>query len=135
MFIVNKLNFLYFTCFVYTFLNYKYNALLKRDDVCLIPLSTLVTLSLFDEGKEIRIVCVKWPRNPMLNVVTTLWQRRKPTSKLSFSTVSQRWCASWDGTLGMLNKFLLPEKKQIYTVECTDTSFLQKKNTLYKSFS
>ena len=58
MFIVNKLNFRYFTWFVYTFVNYKYNVLLKRD-VCLIPLSTLATLSRFDEGKEIRIVCSK----------------------------------------------------------------------------
>ena len=57
--IVNKLNLIYFTWFVYTFVNYKYNVLLKRDDVCLIPLSTLVTLSRFDEGKEIRIVCSK----------------------------------------------------------------------------
>ena len=57
--IVNKLNLIYFTWFVYTFVSYKYNVLLKRDDVCLIPLSTLVTLSRFDEGKEIRIVCSK----------------------------------------------------------------------------
>ena len=34
----------------------KYKVLLKRDDVCLMPLSTFVTLSRFDEGKEIRIV-------------------------------------------------------------------------------
>ena len=59
VFIVNKLNFIYFTWFVYTFVNYKYNVLLKRDDVCLMPLSTFVTLSRFDEGKEIRIVCSK----------------------------------------------------------------------------
>ena len=58
MFIVNKLIFIYFTWFVYTFVSYKY-VLLKRDDVYLIPLSTLVTLSRFDEGKEIRIVCSK----------------------------------------------------------------------------
>ena len=45
-----------FTWFVYTFVNYKYNVLLKRNDVCLMPLSTFVTLSRFDEGKEIRIV-------------------------------------------------------------------------------
>ena len=51
---VNKLNFVNFT-----FVNYKYSVLLKRDDVCLMPLSTLVTLSRFDEGKEIRIVCSK----------------------------------------------------------------------------
>ena len=54
---VNKSNFTNFTWFVYTFVNYKYNVLLKRDDVCLIPLSTLVTLSRFDEGKEIGIAC------------------------------------------------------------------------------
>ena len=55
--ILNILNFIYFTWFVYTFVNYKGNVILKRDDVCLIPLSTLVTLSRFDEGKEIRIAC------------------------------------------------------------------------------
>ena len=49
--------------------NYKYNVLFKKDDVCLMPLSTLVTFSRFDEGKEIRIVC------NMLNVVATLQQR------------------------------------------------------------
>ena len=75
MYIVNKLNFIYFTWFVYTFVNYKYNVLLNRDDVYLMPLTTLVTLSRFDEGKEIRIAVVKWPRNPMLNVVATLQQR------------------------------------------------------------
>ena len=65
----------YFTSFVYTFVNYTYNVLLKRDDVCLMPLSTLVTLLRFVEGKEIRIVCIKWSRNPMLNVVAALQQR------------------------------------------------------------
>ena len=50
---------MYFPWFVYTLVNYKYNVLLKKDDVCLIPLSTLVTLSRFDERKEIRIVCSK----------------------------------------------------------------------------
>ena len=59
VFIVDKLNFIYFTWFVYTFVNYKYNILLKRDDVCLIPPSSLVTLSRFDEGKKIGIVCCK----------------------------------------------------------------------------
>ena len=44
--IVNKLNLKYFTWFVYIFVNYKYSVLLKRDDVCLMPLSTFVTLSL-----------------------------------------------------------------------------------------
>ena len=58
VFIVNKLIFIYFIWFVYTVVSYKY-VLLKRDDVCLIPLSTWVTLSRFDEGKEIRIVCSK----------------------------------------------------------------------------
>ena len=56
VFIANKLNFIYFTWFVYTFVNYKYNVLLKRDDACLMSLNTFVTLSRFDEGKEIRIV-------------------------------------------------------------------------------
>ena len=56
LFIVNKLVLIYFSWFAFTFLNYKYNVLLKRDDVCLIPLRTFVTLSNFDEGKEIRIV-------------------------------------------------------------------------------
>ena len=51
--IVNKLN---LTCFVYAFANYKYNVLLKRDDECLMPLSTLVTVSCFDEWKEVRRV-------------------------------------------------------------------------------
>ena len=51
-----KLNSICFSWFVYTFLNYKYNVLLKRDDVCLMLLSTFVTLSHFDEGEEIRIV-------------------------------------------------------------------------------
>ena len=59
VFIVNKLSFIYFTWFVSTFVNYKYNVILKRDAVCLIPLSTLVTLSYFDEGKEMKIVCGK----------------------------------------------------------------------------
>ena len=59
VYIANKLNFIYFTWFVYTSVNYKYNVLLKRDDVCLMPLSTFVTLSSFDEGKEIRILCIK----------------------------------------------------------------------------
>ena len=56
LFIVNKLVLIYFTWFAFTFLNYKYNVLLQRDDVCLIPLRTFVTLSYFDEGKETRIV-------------------------------------------------------------------------------
>ena len=57
VFNLNKLNFIYFTWFVYTFVNCKYNVLLKRNDVSLIPLSTLVTLARFDEEKEIRVVC------------------------------------------------------------------------------
>ena len=59
VFNLNKLNFIYFAWFVYTFVNCKYNVLLKRDDVCLIPLNTLLTLSRFDERKEIRIACIK----------------------------------------------------------------------------
>ena len=56
VYIVNKLNLIYFTWFAYTFVNYKFNVLLKTDDVCLMSLSAFVTLSSFDEGKEIRIV-------------------------------------------------------------------------------
>ena len=59
MLIVNKLNVIYFTWFVYAFVNYKYNVLLKKEDACLIPLSTFETLSRFDEWKEIRIICSK----------------------------------------------------------------------------
>ena len=59
VFIVNKLNYIYFTWFVFTFVDYKYNGLLKRDNVCLMTLSTFVTRSRFDEGKEIRIICSK----------------------------------------------------------------------------
>ena len=54
MFNVNILNFIYFTWFVNTFVNCKCNVLLKRDDVFLMLLSTLVTLPRFDEGKETR---------------------------------------------------------------------------------
>ena len=55
-FIVNQLILIYFAWFVYTFVNYKYNALLKRNDVFLMQLITFVTLSRFDERKETRIV-------------------------------------------------------------------------------
>ena len=55
VFIVNKLILIYITWFVHNFVNYKYNVLLKRDDVCFIPLITLVTLSRFVDEKEIRI--------------------------------------------------------------------------------
>ena len=55
VFIVNKLILIYFTWFVYTFVNYKH-VFSKRNDVCLIPLSTFVILSRFDEGKEIRVI-------------------------------------------------------------------------------
>ena len=55
-FIVNQLILIYFAWFVYTFVNYKYNALLKRKDVFLMQLITFVTLSRFDERKETRIV-------------------------------------------------------------------------------
>ena len=130
MYIVNKLNFIYFTWFVYTFVDYKYNVLLKKDDVCLMQLSTFVTLSRFAEGKEIRIVVVKWPRNPVLNVVPTLQQRRgnvlitsesdvvTTSAQPSFSTVpqscdnvnndvvttlGQRSCDSWESLF--FNKF------------------------------
>ena len=56
VFIVNELILIYFTWFVYTFDKYKYNVLLKRDDMCLMPLSTFVTLSRFNDRNEIRIV-------------------------------------------------------------------------------
>ena len=56
VFIINKLILICFIWFVYTFVNYKYNVLLKRNVFCLMPLSTFVTLSRFDDGKEIRIV-------------------------------------------------------------------------------
>ena len=52
VFIVNELILIYFTWFVYAFVNYKYNVLLKRDNVCLMPLSTFVTLSRFNDGKD-----------------------------------------------------------------------------------
>ena len=78
------------------------NVLLKRDDMCLMPLSNFVTISRFDEGKQIRIVLeiqclILWQR--CNNVVSTswqrwratLWQRRRLTSaQFSFSTVPQR---------------------------------------------
>ena len=54
--IVNKLILIYFTWFVYIFVNYKYNVLLKRDDACLMPLRTFLTLSRFNDRKKIRIV-------------------------------------------------------------------------------
>ena len=40
--IVNKLILIYFTWFVHDFVNHKYNVLLKRNDVCLMPLNTFV---------------------------------------------------------------------------------------------
>ena len=36
-FIVDKFILIYFTWFAYTFVNYKYNILLERGDVCLLP--------------------------------------------------------------------------------------------------
>ena len=47
MFIVNKLILIYFTWFVYinTFVNYKYNVFLKRNDACLMPFTTFVTFT------------------------------------------------------------------------------------------
>ena len=56
VFIVNKLILVYFAWFVYTFVNYKYSVFSKRNEVCLITISTFVTLSHFDEEKENRIV-------------------------------------------------------------------------------
>ena len=40
--IVDILFLIYFTWFVHNFVNHKYNVLLKRNDVCLIPLNTFV---------------------------------------------------------------------------------------------
>ena len=120
VFIINKLNFIYFTWFVYTFVNYKYNVLLKRDDMCLIPLSTLVTPSRFHKGKEIRIVLSKMAKKSNAkccgNVAAMLWQRldnvgerrchnvrnrRRHNSHFLpchnvVTTMLQRCCASWD---------------------------------------
>ena len=45
VFVANKLILIYFTWFLYIFVNYKYNVLLERHDVCLMPLSTFVTLT------------------------------------------------------------------------------------------
>ena len=50
---------MYFTWFVYTFVDYKHSVLSKRNYVCLITITTFVTLSRFDEGKENRIVRCK----------------------------------------------------------------------------
>ena len=63
MFIVNKSILIYFTWFVHNFANCKYKVLLKRDNVCLIPLSTFVALSRFDNEKEIKIVRNKMAYN------------------------------------------------------------------------
>ena len=52
VFIVNKLNLIYFTWFVYAFVNYRYNVLLKRDDVCLMSLSTLQLSHVSMKGKK-----------------------------------------------------------------------------------
>ena len=102
--------------------------LLKRDDVCLMPLSSFVTLSRFDDWKE-----MLWPR--CSNVVATSWQRRT-SAQLSFSTVpqscdnvnhdvvttlSQRRCASWEENVkihilheeGWLNESWLTGKLQV----------------------
>ena len=42
--------------------------------MCLMPLSTFVTLSRFNDRNEIRIVRDKIAQNPMLNIVATLQQ-------------------------------------------------------------
>ena len=39
---VNKSILIYFTCFVHNFVNHKYNVLLKKNDVCLMPLNTFL---------------------------------------------------------------------------------------------
>ena len=84
VFIVKKLNLIYFTWFVYTFVNYKYNVLLKRDDICLMPLSTFVTLSMKEKTWERRCHNVRnwcrygsyiWPCHSVATAsTTTLWQ-------------------------------------------------------------
>ena len=63
-----------FGLYKYTFVNYKYNVLLRRNNVCLMPLSIFVTLSRFDERKEIRIVQSKkaYKSNVMFNVAAKL---------------------------------------------------------------
>ena len=45
--IVDILFLIYFTWFVHNFINHKYNVLLKRNDVCLIPLNTFVCVCVF----------------------------------------------------------------------------------------
>ena len=141
VFTVNKLILIYLTWFVLNFVNYKYNFFLKRNDVCLMPLSTVVCVFFFHvhslwrlipleqlqfqgkdqrfcvlkrfltsaksfhryfrmkhpacltnqrldsilryfcnshiliAGKKSELSIIKWPRNPMLNAVMTLWQR------------------------------------------------------------
>ena len=40
-----SLTLIYFTCFLHNFVNHKYNVLLKRHDVCLMPLNTFVCVS------------------------------------------------------------------------------------------
>ena len=43
--IVNKLVLVYFTWFVHNFVNHNYNVLLKKNDVCLMPLNICVCVS------------------------------------------------------------------------------------------
>ena len=69
VFIVNNLILIYFTWFVYTFVNYKYNVLLKRNDVFLMALSTFVISYVSMKGKKSEYFELKLPSNPMLNVV------------------------------------------------------------------
>ena len=80
------------------------------------PLSTFVTLSRFDEGKEIRIVCSKMTQKSIASVVATLqrrcgnfliasesdvvttWETDVGTA-LMFDRVTALWqrsCASWE---------------------------------------
>ena len=100
VFIVNKLSFIYFTWFVYAFVNYKYSVLLKGDDVCLMPLSTFVNLSRFDEGKEMGIVCSKMAQKSIAlcccDVAVTLWQRLDKVGQRRCHNVGNR-CRHRDG--------------------------------------
>ena len=91
---------MYFTWFVYIFVNCKYNVFLKRDGVFLILLSTFVTLSRFDEGKEIRIVCSRMAQKSNAkccgDVAATFWQRLDNVGeRLCHNVGKRRWLSSF----------------------------------------
>ena len=56
--IVDKLIYIYFTWFVHNFVNHKYNFLLKRNDMCLMPLNTFVCLS-FTSIRRQDFICLE----------------------------------------------------------------------------